>query len=160
MSLKCIVIILLLDGPKTLQLRIPTASAQQPYLVPAGPLSQSFNAYESLYHMGKLQSQYPSSIMRDEYAQKMSLYSPNYASIFANGYPLPHAAASRNSPSVMRTSPSTPIPKSGAGGHLTTRSAASPAWLPKPASPANRSGAPQCCPTTGPAVWKRAQVRT
>jgi hypothetical protein len=51
----CVAIInnFILHGPKTLQLRIPPSPSKQPHLVLALPHSQSFNAYDSLYHMGK-----------------------------------------------------------------------------------------------------------
>jgi hypothetical protein len=72
-----ILIILFIDGPKALQLLIPPSAPQQPHLVPASPPSQSYNAYDSLYHMGKKEYFNTNNILRDEYSQRINLYSPN-----------------------------------------------------------------------------------
>lgn len=67
------------NGPATIHLLIPQTSPQQSNLVYPSLSSQSYNAYESLYHLGKKEYFNTNSILRDQYSQRINLYSPNYS---------------------------------------------------------------------------------
>ena len=80
------------NGPATLQLLIPQAATQQSYLVLPSRPSQSYNAYESLYHLGKKEYFNTNNILRDQYSQRINLYSPNYSNPYQREEQLPPKA--------------------------------------------------------------------